>query len=349
MKGLKEYTKSGYEKASWTFQPEDLEVDMTGRSCMITGANSGIGYCAALSVARAGGTVHMVCRSQERGQEARESIIQESGNQSVYLHICDLSNTRDVVRFCSEFKATGSPLDVVVHNAGCMVNTSTTNGDNLEVNFATNTLAVYIITNQFLPLLEKSKDPRVVTVSSGGMLTVKLTLDDLNSTKGKFDGLFVYALNKRQQLVMMRQWSKQYTAVHFSSMHPGWADTPAMVNSMPTFHWLMRNKLRTPQQGADTLHWLCVTRRLREFPSGSFFQDRQVVSEHLSAGTQCTGEEEELLMQQLEEIQQRFLPTHTPSPPPVGATALLPSDANTADAPLDDQSESQKQKEISPQ
>ena len=348
MKGLKEYTRSGYLKASRTFLPGDLEVDMAERSCMVTGANSGIGYCVALSIARAGGTVHMVCRNEERGQEARERIVQESNNQNVYLHICDLSRTKDVVRFCSEFRATGYPLDVLVHNAGCMVNTRTMNEDNLEVNFATNTLAVYVITNQFVPLLEKSKDPRIVTVSSGGMLTVKLALGDLNATKGKFDGTFVYAQNKRQQLVMMRQWSKLYSSIHFSTMHPGWADTPVVQTSLPKFYWLMRNKLRTPQEGADTVYWLCVTTRLREFPSGTFFQDRQAVPEHLSADTQSTAEEEALLMQQLEEIQQRFIPTQTPSPPSAGATPLLSPETPATNVPPGGQSDSQ-QKEISPQ
>ena len=337
MKGLKEFTKSGYEKASRTFRPGDLEVDMTGRSCMVTGANSGIGYCVALSIARAGGTVHLVCRNEERGLEARERIILESNNQSVYLHLCDLSNTKEVIRFCCEFKATGAPLDVLVHNAGCMVNTRTMNEDNLEVSFATNTLAMYVVTNQFAALLERSKDPRVVTVSSGGMLTVKLGLGNLNSTEGKFDALFVYALNKRQQLVIMRQWSKQYNSIHFSSMHPGWADTPAVRTSMPKFYWLMRHKLRTPQQGADTVHWLCVTARLREFPSGSFFQDREAVPEHLSPDTQSTDEEEQLFIQQLEEILQRFIPTHAPSHPPTGATPLLPTDTPGSDVIAGDQ------------
>lgn len=319
MKGMKEFTRGGYEKASKAFQAGDIDTDMTGRSCLVTGANSGIGYCVALNLARAGATVHMVCRNEQRGVEARQRIMDATGSQKVHLHICDLSQTRDVLRFCSEFVGTGTPLDVLVHNAGCMVHTRTTNEDDLEVNFATNTLAPYFITNQFIPLLEKSQDPRVIFVSSGGMYTVKLVPDDFNSARlHKFDGTFVYAENKRQQVVMNRSFAKLYPSIHFSAMHPGWADTPAVESAMPTFHKLLRSKLRTPDQGADTAHWLCVTRRIREFPSGSFFLDRQVMPEHLNSGTHSTGEEEEVLIRGLQELQQRFL---SPAPPPVSSGA----------------------------
>ena len=328
-KGLREFTRSGYDTASRNFTGGDLVADLKGRYYMVTGSNSGIGYCIALNVARAGGTVYMVCRNEQRGNAAREEIIRETNNQNVYLFVCDLSRTKDVLCFCSEFSGAASPLDVLVHNAGCMVNTRTLNDDNMEVNFATNTLALYIMTLQLVPILDRSSDPRVVTVSSGGMLTVKLETENLNSTKGKFDGTFVYAQNKRQQLVIMRHFARKFVNIHFSTMHPGWADTPAVQTSMPKFHFLMRSKLRTPQQGADTAHWLAVTPRIREFPTGSFFQDRVVVPEHISPGTHSTEAEEQRLMDQLEEILLRYLPKQTS--PPAGATPLLSQEVTGAD------------------
>ncbi|KAI6654854.1 Dehydrogenase/reductase SDR family member 12 [Oopsacas minuta] len=328
-KGTKEYTRGGYEKASRAFIEGDLGGDLTGRGYMITGSNSGIGYCVALNIARSGGTVHMVCRNEQRGVDAREKIKKETGNENVFLYVCDLSRTRDVLRFCSEFIGTGTPLDVLVNNAGCCVNTRTMTDENFEINFATNTLAVYIMTTLFVPILERSIDPRVVTVCSAGMYTMKMIPNDLNSTKGKFDSVFVYAQNKRQQLVIMRYWSQMYESIHFSTMHPGWADTTIVQKGLPTFHWWMRNKLRTPQQGADTAHWLCVTPRIREFPSGRFFQDRVVIPEHLSTGTHSTIEEEDMLMRQLQEILQRFIPTQK------GATPLLSGTGVVNPAPVE--------------
>ncbi|KAF2350646.1 NAD(P)-binding domain, partial [Trinorchestia longiramus] len=153
----------------------------------------------------------------------------------------------------------------------------------------------------------RSSDGRVVTVSSGGMLTSKLQLQDLQSERGAFDGTMVYAQNKRQQVVMTRQWAAQHPGVHFSSMHPGWADTPAVRSSMPQFYEKMKNKLRTAEQGADTAVWLAVAKVARQQPSGLFFQDRCAVSEHLPlAWSHSRPEEEAELMTQLEALSQQY-------------------------------------------
>ncbi|XP_028342028.1 dehydrogenase/reductase SDR family member 12-like, partial [Physeter macrocephalus] len=80
-KGLREYTKSGYESASKDFIPDDLEVQVPGRAFMVTGGNSGIGKATAFEIAKRGGTVHLVCRDQTRAEGARGEIIRESGNQ----------------------------------------------------------------------------------------------------------------------------------------------------------------------------------------------------------------------------------------------------------------------------
>jgi dehydrogenase/reductase SDR family member 12 len=83
-KGYREYTKSGYEAAAKNFNPKDLEVDLSNRSIMITGSNSGIGKVTALEVAKKGATVYMVCRSKERGEAAQKEIIEESKNDVNY-------------------------------------------------------------------------------------------------------------------------------------------------------------------------------------------------------------------------------------------------------------------------
>ncbi len=81
IKGLREYTKSGYEKAAREFNPKDLDVDLNNRSIMITGANSGIGKVTALETAKRGATVYMICRSKERGESAQKEIIDATKNQ----------------------------------------------------------------------------------------------------------------------------------------------------------------------------------------------------------------------------------------------------------------------------
>ncbi|XP_060793207.1 dehydrogenase/reductase SDR family member 12 isoform X3 [Neoarius graeffei] len=282
VKGLQEYTRSGYEAAAKHFVASDLDVDVSGRSFIITGANSGIGKATALEIAKRGGTVHLVCRNKDRADEARTHIVEQSKNENVHVHIADMSNPRGLWEFADSFSQNHS-VHVLINNAGCMVNQREVTEDGLEKNFATNTL--------------------------GGMLVQKLSLDDLQFEKGTFDGTMAYAQNKRQQVIMTEVWARQHKEIHFSSMHPGWADTPAVQSSMPDFHARMKHKLRTEAQGADTVVWLSISDAALKHPSGLFFQDRTPVATHLPlAFTRSCSSEEDELMTTLEKLSTGFKP-----------------------------------------
>ncbi|XP_076013396.1 dehydrogenase/reductase SDR family member 12 [Genypterus blacodes] len=306
VKGLKEYTRGGYEAAAKHFTPDDLQVDLSGRSFVITGANSGIGKAAAQEIASRGGTIHMVCRNKDRAEAAKDEIVEQSKNQNVHVHIVDLSSAHQVWEFAQNFSQNNT-VHVLINNAGCMVNQRELTEEGLEKNFATNTLGTYIITTALMPALKKVQDSRVITVSSGGMLTQKLNVDDLQFEKGTFDGTMAYAQNKRQQVILTERWASQHKEVHFSSMHPGWADTPAVQSSMPGFHAKMQGRLRTETMGADTVVWLAAAAAAAKQPSGLFFQDRKAVATHLPlASSRSTPQEEEKLLQVLEQFAAKF-------------------------------------------
>ncbi|KAF7233655.1 hypothetical protein EG68_05863 [Paragonimus skrjabini miyazakii] len=138
--------------------------------------------------------------------------------------------------------------------------------------------------------------PRVIVVSSGGMLLQQLNHSDpmLVGKRTHFNGAMVYAQNKRQQMVMTEMWAERYVDICFSCMHPGWVDTPAVALSMPSFYHYMRNRLRTPAQGADTVVWLALTPTIRSYPNGSFFQDRKLANTHLPLAYTHSSKEEKL-------------------------------------------------------
>eukprot|EP00116_Pleurobrachia_bachei_P001931 sb/3462193/ len=312
-KGLLEYTKSGYTAAAKDFKPTDLQVDCTSRHYLITGSNSGIGRETAMEVAKRGGTVHMVCRNKISAEKVRDEIVAETSNSEVHVHVLDLSQIGKVKTFTEEFMKEHSALHVLVNNAGCMVNTREVTGEGFESNFATNTLGTYTLTEGLVPLLQRTAAEsgvrcRVITVSSGGMLTNKLDLSDLQSERvGKFDGTMVYAQNKRQQVIMVEEWARRYPDIMFSSMHPGWADTPAVRSAMPDFYEKMKDKLRTPQQGADTAVWLSVapdgSAAVDLTKNGEFWQDRRVVGKHLPlAWSKSSAVEKVQLMDTLKEL-----------------------------------------------
>lgn len=308
-KGLTEFTKSPFLAASKRFVEKDLEVSVAGRVFMITGANSGIGKATAMAIAKKGGTVHMVCRNKDKAEEARAEIVKETGNKEVYVHILDLSETKKVWEFAEGFKKKYKTLNVLVNNAGAIMSEREVNAEGLEKSFATNVLGVFILTKSLIPLIEKSPDPRVITVSSGGMLVQKLRIGNLQSDRGRFDGTMVYAQHKRQQVVLTEQWAKAHPAIHFSVMHPGWVDTPTVANVMPDFHRSMKASLRSPEQGADTVLWLALSEAATKNPSGRFYQDRRVVPAHLPlAWTHSSALEEQKLVALLDDMAKTFQP-----------------------------------------
>ncbi|XP_055022970.1 DHRS-12_like_SDR_c-like domain-containing protein isoform X1 [Boleophthalmus pectinirostris] len=315
VKGLTEFTKSPFLAASKQFVEKDLEVSLAGRVFMITGANSGIGKATAMGIAKRGGTVHMVCRNKDKAEEARADIVKETGNKEIYVHILDLSETKKVWEFAESFKRKYKTLNVLINNAGAIMSQREVNAEGLEKSFATNVLGVYILTKCLIPLIEKSADPRVITVSSGGMLVQKLRIGNLQSDRGRYDGTMVYAQHKcasvfqRQQVVLTEQWAKAHPNIHFSVMHPGWVDTPTVANAMPDFHRSMRSSLRSPEQGADTVLWLAVSEAAAKNPNGRFYQDRAMVPAHLPlAWTHSSPLEEQKLVALLDDMAKTFQP-----------------------------------------
>ncbi len=137
-------------------------------------------------------------------------------------------------------------IDILVHNGGCMIHQRQFTKEGVEKNFATNTLAVYYLSILTLPLM--TSESRTIVVSSGGCLTQELITDDLYMAEEDFDGTVQYARNKRQQLCLVEELSKNYPkAGKFFSMHPGWSDTPSVREAMPDFYTKMKEKLKTPE------------------------------------------------------------------------------------------------------
>ncbi|PON52685.1 Short-chain dehydrogenase/reductase [Parasponia andersonii] len=280
--GYLNFTKAGFIEHSKKFKAEETEIRIDGKNCIVTGANSGIGYAVAEGLASRGATVYMVCRNKERGEAALSKIKSSTGNQNVHLEVCDLSSIGDVKFFASRFSLKDEPLHVLVNNAGVLEQNRVTTSEGYELNFTVNVLGTYAMTELLLPSLEKAaSDARVITVSSGGMYTAPLT-KDLQFSDGKFNGVEQYARNKRVQVALTEKWAEVYKnrGVGFYSMHPGWADTPGVNRSLPDFSKSFSGKLRTREEGADTVIWLALQPK-EKLVSGAFYFDRAEAPKHL--------------------------------------------------------------------
>ncbi|XP_050105377.1 uncharacterized protein LOC126585024 [Malus sylvestris] len=280
--GYLNFTKSGFIEHSKTFKSEDTQARIEGKNCIVTGANSGIGYATAEGLASRGATVYMVCRNKERGETAQSKIQTDTGNQNVHLEVCDLSSVSDIKSFASKFTTKNVPVHVLVNNAGLLEHNRVTTSEGFELNFAVNVLGTYAMTELMLPLLEKATpDARVITVSSGGMYTTPLT-KDLQFGDGNFNGVEQYGRNKRVQVALTEKWAdiNKNKGIGFYSMHPGWAETPGVAKSLPSFSKALSGKLRTNEQGADTVIWLALQPK-EKLVSGAFYFDRAEAPKHL--------------------------------------------------------------------
>jgi len=264
--------------------------------CLITGANQGLGLEISLQMAKRHGTVYMACRNEQRGKDAVTKVKEISANPDVHLVLLDVSSLRDVERFVDEWKRSKRSLHVLVHNAGVLIHHEDTSKrqksvDGNEINFATNSLGVWALTRGMEPVLKASgkpeKNSRVIMVSSGGAYTSHLEVEDLQGERLGKDGSQYYAADKRRQIAFAEyfdeRWKAQGENVLAVSMHPGWADTEGVRTSIPGFHKAFKDKLRTVEQGADTVVYLAVAPQ-EDVVGGAFYLDRRVQKKHLALG-----------------------------------------------------------------
>lgn len=288
------FDRSGYRRHARRFVPGDLDVDLSGKRALVTGANSGIGKATARGLARLGARVILLCRDEARGREALEELKSETDNRSLELVRLDVSDLGDVRRVAGALGE--KPVDVLVHNAGVLPDRSVTTADGLELTLATNLVGPFLLTGLLRPALE-SAGGRVVHVSSGGMYTQRLDVDRLfRGREEPFDGVVQYARTKRALVVLNELLAERpaRTSVTYSAMHPGWADTPAVRTSIPRFHALTKGILRSPEEGADTVVWLAASRAAGR-PSGLFWFDRAPAPTTPIPRTLETAEEREKL------------------------------------------------------
>ena len=247
---------------------------MAGKRVVVTGATTGIGEAIATSLAELGATVHLLGRSEEKVKRSAGTIRRTISGAMVIEEVCDVSDL-DAVRswsdgLCGRIEA----LHGLVHNAGAMPKERIETAQMHESQLATHVLGPHLMTERLLPLLRDAAGASVVFMSSGGMYTTPLTVDDLEAESGRYDGVRVYARTKRMQVVLANAWAERLAGsdIRVESMHPGWVETPGVADALPAFRAVTRPILRDPAEGADTAVWLLAMRP--ESTPQHFWHDR---------------------------------------------------------------------------
>jgi NAD(P)-dependent dehydrogenase (short-subunit alcohol dehydrogenase family) len=250
--------------------------DLRDRTVVVTGATGGLGLAVAHLLAPRGARLCLIGRDAARTDSARRSVLHATPAARVQTIVADLSSLDAVRHAAAQLAAWDPAVDVLIHNAGALVHELHTTVDDLELTAQVHVIAPFLLTTLLLPLLRASEDARVIFVSSGGMYTRRLDVDALEHPPEPFDGVHAYADAKRAQVVLTDLWARHRAGrgIAFHAMHPGWADTPGVQESLPVFRRVMHPLLRSAEQGADTMAWLAAAPEGRG-SNGAFWLDRR--------------------------------------------------------------------------
>ena len=244
---------------------------LAGRHVLVTGASSGLGIATVEGLARLGATVHMLVRDEAKGAGVADRLRAGLPGTELRLWRCDVGDLDDVRRFAADFAAEVPELHAIVHNAGVMPPTRTESAQGHELSMAVHVGGPVVMTEALRGPLAGG---RVVLVSSGGMYGQALRADDPGYLTGDYSPTTAYARSKRMQVEMGPLLGERWAGdgITVATMHPGWADTPGVQESLPRFRSITRPVLRDDAQGADTSVWLAAVEPAPA--TGRFWHDR---------------------------------------------------------------------------
>jgi len=208
---------------------------MTGKTCLVTGANSGIGKETALGLARLGARVVLVCRNQQKGEEALGDIRRETGSSSLDLLIADTSSFGSVRALAVQVHERYRRLDVLLNNAGAAVRYRMLSADGIEMTLAGNYLGPVLLTFLLLDLLKSSAPSRIVNVSSEAHRSARLDLNDLQYQTRKYKSIAAYSQSKLLMNAFTFELARRLegTGVTANCLHPGVVATNIVPSNAP--------------------------------------------------------------------------------------------------------------------
>ncbi|MCP5149212.1 MAG: SDR family oxidoreductase [Ectothiorhodospiraceae bacterium] len=254
---------------------------MTTKTCLVTGANSGMGLVTAEALARTGARVILLCRSLDKAERACETVARSSGNTDVVPLAADLASQRQIRAAAERFKGQFDRLDVLVNNAGMLAADRTLTEDGIESTFAVNHLGPFLLTNLLREPLERSDAARVVTVASDVHRLARFDPDDLQLERG-YGAYKAYCISKLANIMFTFELAKRLasTRVTANCLHPGLVGSSFGRDAKLWFRVLMmvsRPFLVSPEKGAETAIYLATSPEVAAV-SGAYFKRCRVAS-----------------------------------------------------------------------
>jgi NAD(P)-dependent dehydrogenase (short-subunit alcohol dehydrogenase family) len=261
-------------------------MTMQGKICLITGGTNGIGKSTARELARMGATLVIVGRDAQKTSRVVEEIRAVSGNKNVDSLLADLSSQQEVRRLADEFKSKYSHLHVLLNNAGAVFMQRQLSVDGIEMTFALNHLASFLLTNLLLGTLRASAPARIINVSSNAHASGKIEFDNLQGERGYSPRL--YENSKLANILFTMELARRLegTGVTVNALHPGFVATGFAKNNGKLIAALVSIfaplVARSPAKGAETSIYLASSPSVAGI-TGKYFYDSHVIPAALQA------------------------------------------------------------------
>lgn len=251
-------------------------MDLDGKTIIITGATSGVGKETAISLAGQNALLILPVRNLKKGEKVKSEIEVESGNTGIYLMECDLASFDSIRNFAGEFKKRFKHLHVLINNAGIWETERKESEDGIELTFAVNHLAPFLLTSLLLDAMRNSSPARIINVSSEAHRVVKMDFTDPEGKK-KFSGFKAYGRSKLANILFTRSLSAMLdeNEVTANSLHPGGVATNLYEKMNPVFRWIAKIFMISPRKGAETPVYLASSPEVDGI-SGEYFKNRKI-------------------------------------------------------------------------
>ncbi len=253
---------------------------MTEKTILITGATSGIGKAALMTLAIDGCRIVFTARDESKAQETLDNIINDSGNVDIHYLIGDLSCLSGVRKIADEYKSRFDRLDILINNAGGYFHRKKMTEDGYEYTFALNHLAYFSLTLLLMELIKKSTPARIINVASEASRPGHIDFDDLMGEK-KYSGVKAYCQSKLANLLFTYELDRKLKGknITINAVHPGAVRTN-FGNDAEGLHRFLFNLyvpfMRKPEKGAETIVYL-VRSPVLEGISGAYFHDKKEI------------------------------------------------------------------------
>lgn len=254
---------------------------MINRIAVVTGANSGIGKITAQALLAEGYHVVMICRNPGKAEKAREDIMAEAGSEKADILICDLSEMKQVYKTAEIIRQNYKRLDILVNNAGFISDGGRKESpEGIELTFAVNHLAYFLLAKELLPLLKVTPQSRIINVASNAHRYGRFEPNNLQLTNN-YNAKRAYGNSKLFNIMFTHHLNKKLKGHDITtySLHPGVVNTNFASGSDSWFAKLFqlgRSFMLSPEQGAKTVIYLCTAPEIEKHSGKYFYKSRPV-------------------------------------------------------------------------